>query len=172
MPENKIMEKFGRNPIVYQYVHTKEKCSNFLEHHKVLRSTVVWSLYFCVVVLFITVTVLLLYLIPMALEHHEPVPPSPPPPVEYCDPIILKSLIASALDETVDLAPSRLEYLVDMFGARISGSASLAAASQWLYSTLVGDQLDGVELEFVEHVSNWTRGNESAAIVAPYFKRM
>ena len=60
----------------------------------------------------------------------------------------------------------RLEQLTDRVGHRISGSPELAKAVAWARDSLAADGHENVALEDV-HVPHWTRGEESAAIVAP-----
>ena len=68
---------------------------------------------------------------------------------------------------TGDGAWQKLSYLTDEIGPRISGSASLERAIAWARDTFVKDGQVNVHLE-AAHVPHWVRGNESAAMVAPF----
>ena len=60
----------------------------------------------------------------------------------------------------------RLGRLVDTFGHRLSGSASLEAAIDWILSEMKSDGLQNVRGERVM-VPHWVRGAESADLVKP-----
>jgi carboxypeptidase Q len=60
----------------------------------------------------------------------------------------------------------RLGRLVDTFGPRLSGSASLEAAIDWVLAAMRADGLEHVRGEPVM-VPHWVRGAESAELVAP-----
>jgi carboxypeptidase Q len=60
----------------------------------------------------------------------------------------------------------RLGNLVDGFGHRLSGSASLEAAIDWVLAQMKSDGLENVRGERVL-VPHWVRGEESAELVKP-----
>jgi hypothetical protein len=66
-----------------------------------------------------------------------------------------------------DGAWQKLSDLTDEIGPRISGSASLDRAIAWARDTFVKDGQAQVHLE-AAHVPHWVRGDESAAILAPF----
>jgi carboxypeptidase Q len=74
------------------------------------------------------------------------------------------SLIAAATGDSA--AHVRLGKLVDTFGHRLSGSASLEAAIDWILSEMKSDGLQNVRGERVM-VPHWVRGTESADLVKP-----
>lgn len=61
---------------------------------------------------------------------------------------------------------NRLAELTDKFGPRLSGSASLEAAIDWILASMKADGLDSVRGEPVM-VPRWVRGEESARLVSP-----
>ena len=63
-------------------------------------------------------------------------------------------------------AYERLALLVDTFGHRFSGSASLEAAIDWILAEMKRDGLENVRGEPVM-VPHWVRGAESAELVSP-----
>jgi carboxypeptidase Q len=63
-------------------------------------------------------------------------------------------------------AYARLSELVDRFGHRLSGSASLESALDWIIAEMQRDGLDNVRGEPVM-VPRWVRGAESAELVEP-----
>jgi carboxypeptidase Q len=65
----------------------------------------------------------------------------------------------------------RLGRLVDTFGPRISGSASLEAAIDWILDFMKADGLENVRGEPVM-VTRWVRGAESAELVQPRAARL
>ena len=65
----------------------------------------------------------------------------------------------------------RLGRLVDTFGSRLSGSASLEAAIDWVLQTMKSDGLENVRGEPVM-VPRWVRGAESAELVRPRRARL
>ena len=73
-------------------------------------------------------------------------------------------LIDAALSDTTGY--SRLGYLVDTFGSRLSGSASLEAALDWVIAQMKSDGLDDAHGEPVM-VRHWVRGRESAELIQP-----
>jgi carboxypeptidase Q len=74
------------------------------------------------------------------------------------------SLIAAATGDSA--AHVRLGKLVDTFGHRLSGSASLEAAIDWILGEMKQDGLQNVRGERVM-VPHWVRGAESAQLVKP-----
>jgi carboxypeptidase Q len=73
-------------------------------------------------------------------------------------------LIAAALHDSA--AYARLGRLVDRFGPRLSGSANLESAIDWILAEMRRDGLENVHGEPVM-VPHWVRGSESAALVSP-----
>jgi carboxypeptidase Q len=74
------------------------------------------------------------------------------------------SLIRAATRDSA--AYRRLGDLVDRFGHRMAGSASLEAAIDWILDQMRKDGLDSVRGEPVM-VTNWVRGRESVDLVSP-----
>jgi carboxypeptidase Q len=74
------------------------------------------------------------------------------------------SLIAAATRDSA--AYHRLGRLVDTFGPRLSGSASLEAAIDWILAEMKRDDLENVRGERVM-VPHWVRGTESATLIQP-----
>jgi carboxypeptidase Q len=74
------------------------------------------------------------------------------------------SLVRGATADSA--AYRRLGRLVDTFGHRISGSASLEAAIDWILDYMKADSLENVHGEPVM-VTRWVRGAESAELVKP-----
>jgi carboxypeptidase Q len=74
------------------------------------------------------------------------------------------SLIRAATRDSA--AYTRLGILVDRFGHRLSGSASLEAAIDWALAEMKKDGLQNVRGEPVM-VAHWQRGRESAELVRP-----
>ena len=77
---------------------------------------------------------------------------------------VADSLIRGATGDSA--AYVRLGNLVDGFGHRLSGSASLEAAIDWILTQMRGDSLQNVRGERVM-VPHWVRGTESADLVKP-----
>jgi carboxypeptidase Q len=83
----------------------------------------------------------------------------------------------SVADRLVDAALAdsaayrRLTELVDRFGHRLSGSASLEQAIDWILAEMKSDGLDNVRGEPVM-VPHWVRGEESAELVEPRVLRL
>jgi carboxypeptidase Q len=73
-------------------------------------------------------------------------------------------LLATALSDSS--AYNRLARLTDTFGPRLSGSASLEAAIDWILAEMKRDGLDNVRGERTM-VPHWVRGEESAMLVSP-----
>lgn len=82
--------------------------------------------------------------------------------VRYREPA--NRLIQAALADTV--AWSRLATMVDRFGNRLSGSASLEATIDWALAQMRADGLQNVRGEPVM-VPHWVRGEESAELLLP-----
>jgi carboxypeptidase Q len=74
------------------------------------------------------------------------------------------SLIRAATRDSA--AYRRLGELVDGFGHRLAGSASLEAAIDWILGEMRRDGLDNVRGEPVT-VAHWVRGAESVELVSP-----
>ena len=74
------------------------------------------------------------------------------------------SLINGALADSA--AWQRLAEMVDRFGHRLSGSASLERAIDWILLQMERDSLDNVRGERVM-VPRWVRGEESVELVEP-----
>jgi carboxypeptidase Q len=79
------------------------------------------------------------------------------------------SLIRGATSDSA--AYERLGRLVDTFGHRLSGSASLEAAIDWVIGLMKADGLENVRGEPVM-VPRWVRGTESADLVKPRAARL
>ena len=77
---------------------------------------------------------------------------------------IADSLIHAATGDSA--AYARLGNLVDGFGHRLSGSASLEAAIDWVLAQMESDGLENVRGERVM-VPHWVRGEESVELVKP-----
>jgi carboxypeptidase Q len=77
---------------------------------------------------------------------------------------VADSLIAAATGDSA--AYTRLGLLVDTFGHRLSGSASLEAAIDWILSEMKADGLQNVQGERAM-VPHWVRGAESADLIKP-----
>ena len=94
-------------------------------------------------------------------------PPAPlPPPTVSIDkyrPTAGRIIGASLVSNH---AYSRLAYLTDQIGHRISGSQSLERAIEWALAEMKRDGLDNVRGEKVM-VPHWVRGEESLEITAP-----
>lgn len=78
-------------------------------------------------------------------------------------------IIAAALGDSA--AFLRLAELVDRFGPRLSGSASLEQALDWMLAEMSRDGLDNVRGEPVL-VPHWVRGNEYVELVQPRPRRL
>jgi carboxypeptidase Q len=82
---------------------------------------------------------------------------------------IADSLIRGATGDSA--AYARLGSLVDGFGHRLSGSASLEAAIDWVLARMKSDGLENVRGERVM-VPHWVRGEESVELVKPRRARL
>ena len=78
-----------------------------------------------------------------------------------------QKLIAAALADQEGL--SRLQYLCDRIGNRVSGSASLERAIVWAAAEMKKAGLENVQTPAVT-VPKWVRGNESALMLEPVRK--
>jgi len=67
---------------------------------------------------------------------------------------------------------SKLEYLCDTFGHRLSGSESLDQVIGWLLQRLSYDGLANVRAEVVDGIINWHRGEETLELIQPRFTKM
>jgi carboxypeptidase Q len=83
--------------------------------------------------------------------------------------VIADSLIHAATGDSA--AYARLGNLVDGFGHRLSGSASLEAAIDWVLAQMKSDGLENVRGERVM-VPHWVRGEESVELVKPRRARL
>jgi carboxypeptidase Q len=79
------------------------------------------------------------------------------------------SLIRGATGDSA--AYRRLGRMVDTFGHRISGSASLEATIDWILDGMKADSLENVHGQPVM-VPHWVRGEESAELVKPRRTRL
>jgi carboxypeptidase Q len=91
------------------------------------------------------------------------------PSVEAMYRAIADSLIHAATGDSA--AYARLGNLVDGFGHRLSGSASLEAAIDWVLAQMKSDGLENVRGERVM-VPHWVRGEESVELVKPRHARL
>jgi carboxypeptidase Q len=91
------------------------------------------------------------------------------PSVEATYRAIADSLIHAATGDSA--AYARLGNLVDGFGHRLSGSASLEAAIDWVLAQMKSDGLENVRGERVM-VPHWVRGEESVELVKPRRARL
>jgi carboxypeptidase Q len=73
-------------------------------------------------------------------------------------------IIQTALSDSS--AYDRLGRLVDTFGHRLSGSASLEKAIDWILAEMKKDGLANARTEPVK-VPHWVRGNESVELISP-----
>jgi carboxypeptidase Q len=78
-------------------------------------------------------------------------------------------IIGAAL--TSDRAYSRLAYLTDRIGNRLSGSTNLERAIEWATREMKTDGLDNVRGEKVM-VPHWVRGNESLEMISPLPRKL
>jgi len=90
--------------------------------------------------------------------------PSSPTPIADRYRANATRLIAGALADSA--AYSRLARLTDTFGHRLSGSASLESAIDWILAEMKRDGLENVRGEKAM-VPHWVRGEESAMLVSP-----
>jgi carboxypeptidase Q len=78
-------------------------------------------------------------------------------------------IVAAALSDSA--AYARLAVMTDRFGPRLSGSASLERALDWILEEMRRDGLDSVHAEPVM-VPVWVRGEESAELLEPRPRRL
>ena len=78
-------------------------------------------------------------------------------------------IIGAAL--TSDRAYSRLAYLTDHIGNRLSGSTNLERGIEWAVSEMKRDGLDNVRTEKVM-VPHWVRGEESLELLTPVPRKL
>ena len=106
---------------------------------------------------------------PAATASPSPVP-LPPPTVKIdAYRATAARIIGGAL--TSDKAYSRLAYLTDRIGNRLSGSKNLELAIEWALAEMKKDGLDNVRGEKVM-VPHWVRGEESLELVTPVSRRL
>ncbi len=105
------------------------------------------------------------------LASPAPTPTPLPPPTVKIDSYRTAAarIIGAAL--TSDRAYSRLAYLTDHIGHRLSGSKSLERAIEWAVTEMKRDALDNVRAEKVM-VPHWVRGEESLEILAPVPRKL
>ena len=92
-----------------------------------------------------------------------------PPSIETAYRAVADSLIHAATSDSA--AYLRLGNLVDGFGHRLSGSANLEAAIDWVLEQMKGDGLENVRGDRVL-VPHWVRGEESAELMQPRRARL
>ncbi len=91
--------------------------------------------------------------------------PLPPPTVKINDyRAPAGRIIGAAL--TSDRAYTRLRYLTDRIGNRLSGSKNLERAIEWALTEMKNDGLDNIRAEKVM-VPHWVRGEESLEMISP-----
>jgi len=66
---------------------------------------------------------------------------------------------------------TRLSYLCDVFGSRLSGSIALNNAIDWMFEEMKSDGFSNVRKEEVM-VPHWVQHNSSAELVFPYKKKI
>lgn len=111
----------------------------------------------------LVITVLLFALWPIRARAQSAAP-TPPAAIGSTYRAAADSLIRAATRDSA--AYIRLGNLVDGFGHRFSGSASLEAAIDWILAQMKRDGLENVRGERVM-VPHWVRGMESAELVQP-----
>ena len=106
---------------------------------------------------------------PLASPTPTPIPL--PPPTVKIDRYRAAAgrIIGAAL--TSDRAYTRLAYLTDHIGNRISGSKSLEQAIAWAVAEMKRDDLDNVRAEKVM-VPHWVRGEESLEMLTPVPRKL
>lgn len=97
------------------------------------------------------------------------VPTRPAPPAAPTDPAEVATRLAEAA--AVGTSWSKLAWLSDRIGPRLSGSAGLEAAVAWTQEEFRRDGLERVRAEKVM-VPHWVRGEERAEVVAPVAMRL
>jgi carboxypeptidase Q len=106
--------------------------------------------------------VLASWAVPASAQSPSPAGSDHPLAAEYRG--LADSLIHAATRDSA--AYIRLGNLVDGFGHRLSGSASLEAAIDWILTQMKADSLENVRGERVM-VPHWVRGNESIELLKP-----
>ena len=107
---------------------------------------------------------------PTAQQSPSPSPtptpvPLPPPTVKINDyRAAAGRIIGAAL--TSERAYTRLAYLTDRIGNRLSGSKNLERAIEWALAEMKSDGLDNIRAEKVM-VPHWVRGEESLEMISP-----
>jgi len=104
--------------------------------------------------------VLMLLLIGGAIGAQEPAAPQKDPNAEADE-----KILAEVHDRNEIMA--NLEYLSDMIGQRLTGSANLKRANDWTRERLASYGLANPHLESWTIAHGWTRGTARARIVAP-----
>jgi carboxypeptidase Q len=110
-------------------------------------------------------TSVLLLLVTLSIESHAQAQSA----VQAGYQSVADRLVDAALADSA--AYRRLADLVDRFGHRLSGSASLEHAIDWILAEMRNDGLDNVRGEPVM-VPHWVRGEESAELVEPRALRL
>ncbi len=82
---------------------------------------------------------------------------------------IANDIIEASLSDS--LTYSRLAYLCDTFGPRLSGSTNLENSIDWILKAMKNDGFSNVSGERVT-VPTWIRGKESARLIKPFEKEM
>jgi carboxypeptidase Q len=100
---------------------------------------------------------------PQLIAAQSPVSRGDPSIADVYQPVADSLIAAATRDSSAHL---RLGKLVDTFGHRLSGSASLEAAIDWILKEMKSDSLQNVRGERVM-VPHWVRGPESAELVKP-----
>jgi carboxypeptidase Q len=100
---------------------------------------------------------------PQVIAAQNPVSRGDPSLADVYRPVADSLIAAATRDSSAHL---RLGQLVDTFGHRLSGSASLEAAIDWILEEMKADGLQNVRGERVM-VPHWVRGTESAELVKP-----
>jgi carboxypeptidase Q len=96
--------------------------------------------------------------------------PLPPPTVKIADyRAAAARIIGAALIN--DKAVTRLSYLTDNIGNRLSGSKNLERAIEWAITEMKKDGLDNVRAEKVM-VPHWVRGDESLELTSPVSQKL
>ena len=125
---------------------------------------------------FLRLFVFILIFVPTIAAQQPPGSPTPtptplPPPTVKIDRYRAAAarIIGAAL--TSDRAYSRLAYLTDHIGHRLSGSQNLERAIEWAITEMKRDGLDNVRAEKVM-VPHWVRGEESLEMLAPVPRKL
>ena len=100
-----------------------------------------------------------------------PTPTPLPPPTVKIDGYRAAAARIIGAAVTSDRAYSRLSYLTDHIGHRLSGSKNLERAIEWALTEMKRDGLDNVRGEKVM-VPHWVRGEESLEMLTPVPKKL